>query len=98
MSLKQEKPTNNILKSQFFLIRELVQNRNYKAPISYWALTKTTELSRKAKAWEVEETSWFFLFRTGGRRKEVIALSISYKMELKALGSRLKDYQSFEYL
>ena len=47
---------------------------------------------------EVEETSWFFLFRTGGKIREMIALSISYKMELKALGSRSKDCQSFGIL
>ena len=88
----------NDLKSQLFLIRESVQNRNCKALVSYLALPKTTELSRKEKAWEVEETSWFFLFRTGGRRKAMIALSISYKMELKALGSRSNYCQSFEYL
>ena len=86
------------MKSQIFLVRESVQKGNYKALVSYWALPKTTELSRKAKAWEVEETSWFFLFRTCGRREAMIALSISYKMELKALGSRSKDCQSFEYL
>ena len=34
---------------------------------------------------EVKEKSWFFLFRTGGKRRAMIALSISYKMELKAL-------------
>ena len=72
----------NDSKFQLFLIRESVQNGNCKALISYWALPKTTKLSRKAKAWEIEETSWFFPFRTGGRRKEIIALSISYKMEL----------------
>ena len=44
---------------------------------------------------EVEETSWFFLFRTGGKRRAMIALSISYKMELKALGSRSKDCLKF---
>ena len=42
---------------------------------------------------EDEETYWFFLFRTGGKRREMIALSISYKMEFKALGSRSKDFQ-----
>ena len=52
----------------------------------------------KEKEWEFEETSWFFLFITGGRRKAMIALSISYKMEMKALGLRSKDCQSFEYL
>ena len=88
----------NDFKFQLFLIRESVQNRNCKALVSYWALPKKTELSRKEKAWEFEETSWFFLFRIGGRRKAMIDLSISYKMELKALGSRSKDCQSFEYL
>ena len=88
----------NDLNFHIFLTRESVQNRNCKALISYWALPKTTELSRKEKTWEVEETSWFFLFRTGGRRRVMISLSISYKMELKALGSRSKDFQSFEYL
>ena len=88
----------NDLNFQLFLTRESIQNRNCKALVSYWALPKTTELSRKEKAWEVEETSWFFLFRTSARRKAMISLSISYKMELKALGSRSKDCQSFEYL
>ena len=88
----------NDLNFHLFLTRESVQKGNYKSLVSYWALPKTTELSRKEKAWEVEETYCFFLFRNGGRRKEMIALSISYKMELNALGSRLKDFQSFEYL
>ena len=96
--MKQGKPAENDLKSQLFLIRESVQKGNCKALVSYWALPKTSELSRKAKAWEVEETSWFFLFRIGGRKKAMISFSISYKMELKALGSRSKDCQSFEYL
>ena len=91
LSLKREKPVENDLNLQLFLARESVQKGNCKALVSYWALPKTTELSKKAKAWEVEETSWFFPFRTGGRRKAMISLSISYKMELKALGSWSKD-------
>ena len=87
----------NDLNFQLFLIRESVQKGNCKALVSYWALPKKIELSRKEKAWEVEETYWFFLFRTGGRRKAMISLSISYKMELKALCSRSKDCQSLEY-
>ena len=95
MILEREKLTENDLNFHLFLTRESVQKGNYKALVSYWTLPKTIELSRKEKAWEVEETSWFFLFRTGGRRRAMLALSISYKMELKALGSRLKDCQSF---
>ena len=43
---------------------------------------------------EVGEKSWFFLFRTSGKRRAMIALSISYKVEFKALGTRSKDCQS----